>query len=145
MTLKDVIAYCLVISLGLILAVHFALFWIYGGVFIYENNKVVLALETIMSLAILCFGLERLIHSANGTHDREKMEYLSDQEYQQRLPERSISVNQLRSSRQTIPHNAGVTAMSEIQIPVISVSTDYVEDNRFQMSNSQSTLRDRHN
>jgi hypothetical protein len=145
MTLKDVIAYCLVISLGLILAVHFALFWIYGGVFIYENNKVVLVLETVMSIAILCFGLERLIHSTNGIHDRENVEYLSDQDYKQQFPERSIPLNQLPSGNQTTPHDAGATAIPEIQIPVLSVSTDYVEDNRFQISNSQSTIRGRSN
>lgn len=62
MELKEVIASCLVICLGLILAIHFALFWIYdGGVLIYENSKVILSIETVMSIAILCFGIERLI------------------------------------------------------------------------------------
>ena len=35
MTLKEIMAYCLVVALGLILIIHFTLFWIYGGVFIY--------------------------------------------------------------------------------------------------------------
>jgi hypothetical protein len=61
MTLKEVIASSLVIALGLILIIHFTLFWIYGGVFIYESNKVILALETIMSIGIIGFGFERLI------------------------------------------------------------------------------------
>lgn len=62
MQLKEVIASCLVICLGLILTIHFALFWIYdGGVLIYENSKVILSIETVMSIAILCFGIERLI------------------------------------------------------------------------------------
>ncbi|MBM3157440.1 MAG: hypothetical protein FJ004_09175 [Chloroflexi bacterium] len=61
MTLKEVIASSLVIALGLILIIHFALFWIYGGVFIYESNKIILALETLMSIGIIGFGFERLI------------------------------------------------------------------------------------
>jgi multisubunit Na+/H+ antiporter MnhC subunit len=61
MTLKEVISSSLVIALGLILIIHFTLFWIYGGVFIYESNKIILALETIMSIGIIGFGFERLI------------------------------------------------------------------------------------
>lgn len=63
--MKDVIASCLVISLGIILAVHFALFWAYGGVLIYEDNKIILLIETVMSLAILGFGVERLLSCAD--------------------------------------------------------------------------------
>ena len=66
MTLKNVIASSLVIALGLILIVHFALFWVYGGVFIYENNRVILAIETLMSVTIIGFGIERLLSSYNG-------------------------------------------------------------------------------
>lgn len=54
-------AYCLVLALGLILIIHFTLFWLYGGVFIYEHNKIILALETLMSIGIIGFGIERLI------------------------------------------------------------------------------------
>jgi hypothetical protein len=64
MTIRDVIAYCLVISLGIILAIHFVMFWVYGGVFIYEDNKTILILETMMSVAIFGFGIERLLNSA---------------------------------------------------------------------------------
>ena len=64
MTLKEIMAYCLVVALGLILIIHFTLFWIYGGVFIYEHNKVILTLETIMSIGIICFGIERLISTS---------------------------------------------------------------------------------
>jgi len=60
MTLKEIMAYCLVVALGLILIIHFTLFWIYGGVFIYEHNKVILTLETLMSIGIIGFGIERL-------------------------------------------------------------------------------------
>jgi len=63
--MKDVLASCLVIALGIILGVHFALFWMHGGVYIYESNKVILVLETVMSIAILGFGVERLLASAS--------------------------------------------------------------------------------
>jgi len=66
MTLKNVVASSLVLALGIILVVHFALFWMYGGVFIYEDNKVILTLETIMSVSILGFGIERLVASYSG-------------------------------------------------------------------------------
>jgi hypothetical protein len=79
MTLKDVIAYCLVISLGLILAIHFALFWIYGGVFIYEDNKTILLLETIMSVAIFGFGIERLLSSVGRQHEHSPSHARTDQ------------------------------------------------------------------
>jgi len=64
MTLKEVIASSLVIALGVILIIHFTLFWIYGGVFIYESNKIILAMETLMSVGIIGFGIERLISSS---------------------------------------------------------------------------------
>jgi hypothetical protein len=70
MALRDVIAYCLVIALGIILALHFALFWLYGGVFIYESNKIVLVVETAMSVAILGFGFERLAKSTGAGSKR---------------------------------------------------------------------------
>ena len=66
MTVKDTIASCLIIALGAILALHFALFWVYGGVFIHESNKVILTVETVMSVAIIGFGLERLASSARS-------------------------------------------------------------------------------
>ena len=68
MKFKDIIAYCLVIALGIILALHFILFWIYGGVFIHESNKIILTIETVMSAAILIFGVERLISSTQKTN-----------------------------------------------------------------------------
>lgn len=65
MTLKDTIASCLVIALGVILALHFVFFWLYGGVFIHESNKVILSIETAMSVVIFSFGIERLLSSAS--------------------------------------------------------------------------------
>jgi hypothetical protein len=71
MTLKEVIAYCLVVALGLILIIHFILFWVYGGVFIYESNKIILALETLMSIGIIGFGFERLIRTSGKKYNKE--------------------------------------------------------------------------
>ncbi len=71
MTLKEIIAYCLVVALGLILIIHFTLFWIYGGVFIYEHNKIILALETVMSVGIIGFGFERLISTSVKKYNKE--------------------------------------------------------------------------
>jgi hypothetical protein len=71
MTLKEIMAYCLVLALGLILIIHFALFWIYGGVFIYEHNKIILTLETIMSIGIIGFGIERLISTSVTKENKE--------------------------------------------------------------------------
>jgi hypothetical protein len=64
MALKNVLAASLVIALGIILIIHFSLFWMYGGVFIYESNKITLVLETLMSVTIIFFGIERLISSS---------------------------------------------------------------------------------
>ncbi len=66
LTLRNIIAFSLVIALGIILAVHFALFWVYGGVFIYEDNRVILVIETIMSLSIIAFGIERFVSLYNS-------------------------------------------------------------------------------
>lgn len=70
MTVKDTIASCLIIALGAILVLHFALFWLYGGVFIHESNRVILTVETVMSVAILGFGIERLASSMISKQSR---------------------------------------------------------------------------
>lgn len=59
--LGEVIAYTLVIALGIILLLQFSLFWLWGGALTYEHNRVALGLETALGVVILCFGLERLI------------------------------------------------------------------------------------
>ena len=64
MKIKAALASYLVIAFGVILAVHFTLLWMHGGVFIYESNKTVLLIESIMSFAIVGFGIERLINAA---------------------------------------------------------------------------------
>jgi hypothetical protein len=73
MTLKEIMAYCLVLALGLILIIHFALFWLYGGVFIYEHNKVILTLETLMSVGIIGFGIERLLSTSIRKENKESV------------------------------------------------------------------------
>jgi len=59
--LKRFVTACLVLSLGIILAYHFFLFWTTGQVLIEEPNKLILALESIMSVGIIAFGLEQLV------------------------------------------------------------------------------------
>ncbi len=72
MTLREIMAYCLVLALGLILIIHFILFWMYGGVFIYEHNKIILALETFMSIGIIGLGIERLISASIRKETKER-------------------------------------------------------------------------
>ncbi len=70
--MRDLIAYTLVVCLGIILVVHFALFWVYGTVNIYEFNRVVLALETLMGVAIIAFGFERLVGKRRDEFGRRR-------------------------------------------------------------------------
>ena len=51
------------IALGIILIYHFMLFWIQGQVIIGEPNKIILLFETVMSVAIFVFGIERLVRT----------------------------------------------------------------------------------
>ena len=60
---RRVIASCLVISLGVILCYHFALFWIHGGVYIHEPNTVILVIESAGAVGIVGFGLMRLVNT----------------------------------------------------------------------------------
>jgi len=82
MSLRNIIAFSLVVALGVILVIHFTMFWIYGGVFIYEDNRIILAIETLMSITIIGFGFERLISSY-----RSQSKLLSEQ-VSQRAPEK---------------------------------------------------------
>ena len=49
----------LIIAFGVILLIHFSLFWIYGGVWIFESNKIVRGIETAMAVLIIAFGFNR--------------------------------------------------------------------------------------
>ena len=61
--LRNLVSGCLVLSLGIILIYHFFLFWTRGSVIIEEPNRVILFLETMMSLAITAFGLDLLVRN----------------------------------------------------------------------------------
>lgn len=55
---QDILPHFLILAFGTILIIHLIIFWIKGGVFIYEDNKAILTLETIMGVAILVYGLK---------------------------------------------------------------------------------------
>ena len=61
--MKKFISSALVLAFGLFLAYHFILFWVQGPVVIGEPNKIVLFGETLISLAIIAFGVEGLVRS----------------------------------------------------------------------------------
>ena len=51
---------CLIIAFGVILLIHFSLFWIFGGVYIFEHNRIFRGLETAMAVLIIAWGFNRL-------------------------------------------------------------------------------------
>ena len=61
--LRKLVSSCLVLSMGIILAYHFYLFWTVGSVIIEEPNRVILLIESMISLAIIAFGLELLLQN----------------------------------------------------------------------------------
>ena len=61
--MRKFISSALVLAFGLALAYHFILFWVQGSVVIGEPNKLVLLGETIISLAIIVFGVEGLVRN----------------------------------------------------------------------------------
>ena len=111
MTLKNILAFCLVIALGVILAVHFILFWIYGGVFIHENNRIILTIETVMSFVIFSFGVERLINSVNS-NDKAKASTSPDKIQEPALANQSILL--LENNADPYPTITAITVVSEI-------------------------------
>ena len=137
MTLKDIIAYCLVIALGIILALHFVLFWIYGGVFIYESNKIILSIETAMSAAILIFGIERLVNSANAKEKRNAP-IITDGQIQERTSPGYTAIPGLlhedrRAVMPTITTASGIQTKTTLSI---GGDTRYMESFTFDMPNS---------
>ena len=60
---RNLVSGCLILSMGIILVYHFSLFWIVGGVIIEEPNRIILFFETLMSLAIIAFGLDLLLRN----------------------------------------------------------------------------------
>jgi hypothetical protein len=63
--IRDIVASLLLIAFGCILLLHFVLIWIYGTVRVYENSTIILAVETILALGIMVFGVERFFHHRN--------------------------------------------------------------------------------
>ena len=129
MTIKDVLASCLVISLGIILIVHFALFWVYGGVFIYENNKFILLVETLMSLAILGFGIERLMNSTNFKKGSEIPHIYYNRVGIRNNKRQATSHSPLNSEREAISATMD-TAMPEANNPLMHPTVG-LEGSRF--------------
>jgi len=54
---------CLVLSFGIILAYIFSVFWVHGDIILTEPNKLILLSETIMSVAIIAFGVRLLLRT----------------------------------------------------------------------------------
>jgi len=137
MTIKDIAASCLIIALGIILVVHFALFWVYGGVFIYESNKAVLLLETVMSIAILGFGVERLLTSANERYKGGALDIHPDPigGQEQAPTEHATSPSFLQAGEKAAtPTATAATMMPGMTTLLIDSSADYMENCSFKMS-----------
>jgi hypothetical protein len=135
MTAKDVIASCLVIALGIILVLHFALFWVYGGVYIYESNKVILLLETIMSIAILGFGVERLLASAKVRDKGEARGFHHEMRQRQASTEYATSPSFLQAGkRAATPTATAATMMPGMTTLQIDSSADYMEHCSFNIA-----------
>ncbi len=137
MTIKDVVASCLVIALGIILVIHFALFWVYGGVYIYESNKVILLLETVMSIAILAFGVQRLLTSANERYEEGPLDIHPDPigGQEQAPTEHATSPSFLQAGKKAATPTATAAAtMPGMTTLLIDSSADYMENCSFNMS-----------
>ena len=135
MTIKDIVASCLVIALGIILVLHFALFWVYGGVYIYESNKVVLLVETVMSIAILGFGVERLLTFANEGYKRGALDIHHDMVQKQASTEHATSLSSLKAGKEAAaPTATAATTMPGMTTLLIDSGADYMEDCSFRMS-----------
>ena len=61
--MRRIIASCLVIAFGVALALNLAYFWTDGGVYIYEDNRVILIIESAMAVGIIGFGIMRLVNT----------------------------------------------------------------------------------
>ncbi len=135
MTIKDIVASCLVIALGIILVLHFALFWMYGGVYIYESNKVVLLVETVMSIAILGFGVERLLTFTNEGYKRGALDIHHDMVQKQASTEHATSASSLKAGKEAAtPTATAATTMPGMTTLQIDSSADYMENCSFNMA-----------
>ncbi|HEY49039.1 MAG TPA: hypothetical protein G4O13_03240 [Dehalococcoidia bacterium] len=122
MTLKNVLASVLVIALGVILIIHFTLFWIHGGVFIHESNKAILSVETVMSVAILGFGVERLL---NYTKEKQRGAADSTTHAVTMLPRTTtLFVDSSADRIEERPHNTSAYTHDTWNIDVINPDTE---------------------
>lgn len=138
MTVKDVIASILVIALGVILALHFILFWAYGGVFIHESNKIILSIETVMSVAILVFGFERFVSTARSIAGRRAPILYHDGEHARNITRQISSpglalstehaANEAFTTATTMPGPAGRLHDDEASLwPLLSCASNFSE------------------
>ncbi len=57
--LREHLGNWLIAAFGIVLLVHFVLFWTSGDVRIFEHNRYVLGVETAMAVLIIVLGVER--------------------------------------------------------------------------------------
>ncbi len=60
--MKEIIGDILLIAMGIILLIHFVLFWTVGWIHIGESNSAILAVETLMAVGIIILGIDRYIN-----------------------------------------------------------------------------------
>jgi len=135
MTIKDTIASCLIIALGAILALHFTLFWLYGGVFIHETNRVILIIETAMSVAIIGFGVERLATAASAGYPRRASSSSPRPPRQQSTAGHTASPEFAPRARATSHSYAAATAIAPTAGTLIKSASPSAEDHTIHVLN----------
>ena len=134
MTIKDILASCLVISLGIILVLHLALFWAWGGVYIYESNKVILLLETVMGIGILGFGVQRLLTFMKEIYKKEGLDIHHDMGQEQASTKYATLPRSFQAGgKPATPTATAATTMPGMTILLIDSSADYMENCSFKM------------
>ena len=66
--MRNVLASLLITGMSLAWLFHFGCLWIYGNILVQEPNKLILALETILLLTTLSFGIYLLSKQFRATH-----------------------------------------------------------------------------
>jgi hypothetical protein len=135
MTIKDTIASCLIIALGAILALHFTLFWLYGGVFIHETNRVILVIESVMSVAIIGFGVERLASAASAGYPRRASSSPPHSLRHQSTAEYTASPAFAPGARATSHSYAAATAVAPTARTLIKSASPSAEDRTIHVLN----------
>lgn len=57
---SDILAYFMVIGLGLVFLATLSLIWLHGGIYLYEHNLVVRSLEIALGFGLVAFGVTGL-------------------------------------------------------------------------------------